>query len=101
MRRKRMKSNFVSSGTSRRCGITPRTTSAHTTAMTARRTATSRYSTAPLAESDRHVPRPPQPHPPGHDQPRQGEGGENGRDDADAERNCEAAYRTGADEEQH
>src|SRR3990172_6415760 len=75
MRRKRMKSNLVSSGTmrSRRNGIL----------------------------LDGNALRAPPPDPVGDDQSRYGEGGEHGGDDADAERDGEAAHRTGADIEQH
>src|SRR6202011_678889 len=51
--------------------------------------------------SDRHALRAPLAHPPGDDQARQGEGGEHGGDDADAEGDRKAAHRAGTDEEQH
>src|SRR5262252_7566917 len=83
MRRKRMKSNLVSSGTIRSNGM-----------ERCRRTSLP-------ASGDRELLGPLPPHPPGHDQARQGEGGEDGRHDADAERDGEAAHRPAAEEEQH
>src|SRR5918995_4376810 len=74
MRRKRMKSNLVSSGTMRR-SFTP--------------------------TSDRNGPRAPPAEPDGDNQPRQRERSEDRCDDADAERHCKAAHRTGADIEQN
>src|SRR3954470_16357802 len=75
IRRKRMKSNVVSSGT-----------------MRSRRT---------RGSSNRNDFRALPAHPGRHDQPRQREGREQGRDDADAQRHRESADRAGADEEQH
>src|SRR5471032_714503 len=71
MRRKRMKSNLVSSGT-----------------MRSKRTG---YSL------NRYALRAPPPDPISDNEPRQGEGGKNGRDNADAERHGKAAHRAGAD----
>src|SRR5438132_9733180 len=101
MRRKRMKSNLVSSGTMRRCGITPRTTSAQTTTTMPTPTANRRYSTALSRWSDWHVPRTPPPHPIRHDQAGQGEGGEDRRDDADTESDGKTPHGTGTDEKQN
>src|SRR5205085_6101450 len=88
MRRKRMKSNFVSSGTMRR-------------RRTARLSSGSFYvehellwnTKCFLQSSDRHDARTPQPHPIGDDQPGQGESREQRGDDADAERHRKAAHR--------
>src|SRR6266446_10546046 len=81
-RRKRMKSNLVSSGTIRSIGMEE-----------CKRTGpASRY---------RELLRAHPPDPPGDHQPCEGECGEDCRDDPDAERHRETADRTGADEEQH
>src|SRR6185312_2271503 len=73
MRRKRMKSNLVSSGT-----------------MRSRRTIDQSFilrdATSRAARLDRHALRTLPAHPIGNDEPRQREGGEYGGDDADAER---------------
>src|SRR5262249_54236145 len=50
---------------------------------------------------DRQLSRPRPADPPGHDQARQREGREHGRDNADTQRHREAAYRPRADKEQH
>src|SRR5882757_6072123 len=80
-RRKRMKSNLVSSGTMRR-----------------RRTA---VSFVHVRGADRYALRADPAHPIGDDQAGHRERREQRRDDADAERHREAAHRPGADEEQH
>src|SRR5205085_10506443 len=80
MRRSRMKSDMVSTGTIRR-GRTVKSLSG--------------------TSLDRHALRAPLAHPPGDDQARQGEGGEYGGEDAEPERDRKAAHRAGADEEQH
>src|SRR6266581_6658053 len=81
-RRKRMKSNLVSSGTRRSIGIEE-----------CKRTG--------QASRDRKLLWAHPPDPPGDHQPREGECGEDGRDDADAKRHRKAADWPGADEEQH
>src|SRR5271155_403902 len=78
MRRKRMKSNLVSSGTMRR-----------------------RRKVCLSLGSDWNGARPPHAHPISDNQPGQREGGEQAGENADAERNGEAAHRPGADIEQH
>src|ERR1700722_12643059 len=72
MRRKRMKSNLVSSGTIRSSGM-----------ERCRRTFDSRLCYRQLLRAH-------PPDPPGHDQTGQGEGGEYGGDDADPERDGKA-----------
>src|SRR5438270_4013906 len=79
-RRKRMKSNLVSSGTIR---------SSRTELLSM------------AADSNRHGLWSLPAHPVGDDQPRQGERGEHRRDDADAKRHRETLYRTGSDGEKH
>src|SRR5438128_1733800 len=81
-RRKRMKSNLVSSGPIRSSGM----------GESKRTRPASRY---------RELLRAHPPDPPGDHQPREGECSEDGRDDADAERHRKATNRAGADEEQH
>src|ERR1700732_1748317 len=101
MRRKRVKSNLVSSGTIRSDGIRP---SALTTVSTAMRTPNpmrTKCVTAGSAFSNRHGLRPLPSHPARDDQTGKRERGENRSDDADAERDGEAAHRAGADVEQH
>src|SRR6516164_3347833 len=82
MRRKRMKSNLVSSGTIRMSGME----------------GCNRTSLAPLG--DRQLSRTCPADPPGYDQTRQREGREHGGDDADTQRHREAAHRSRADKEQ-
>src|SRR3978361_125041 len=101
MRRKRVKSKCVSSGTMRNGGSRSSTA---TTVSTAIRTASpmrTRCVTKDSACSDRHALRPLPPHPARDDQAGQRKRGENRGDDADAERHGEAAHRSGADVEQH
>src|SRR6202171_6441424 len=101
MRRKRVKSKCVLSGTIRSDGSRP---SALTTVSTAMRTPSpmrTKCVTAGSAFSNRHALRPLPPHPGRHDQAGKRKRGENRGDDADAERHGEAAHRPGADIEQH
>src|SRR6267154_2380357 len=101
MRRKRVKSNLVSSGTIRSEGNRP---SALTTVSTAMRTPSpmrTKCVTAGSAFSNRHGLRPLPSHPRCDDQAGKRECGENRGDDADAERDGETAHRPGADVEQH
>src|ERR1700732_3265881 len=83
MRRKRMKSNLVSSGTIRMSGME----------------GCSRMSARPSGDCQLSWTCPPDP--PGHDQARQREGRERGGDNADTQRHREAAYRSGTDKEQN
>src|SRR5436190_21838155 len=103
MRRNWVKSKCVSSGTMRNDGNRP---SALTTVSTAIRMPRAMRTncvvvTAGLGFSNRHSLRPLPLHPPRHDQAGQRKGGEDRGDDADAQRYGEAAYRAGADHEQH
>src|SRR6202011_2907066 len=101
MRRKRVKSKCVLSGTIRSDGSRP---SALTTVSTAMRTPSpmrTKCVTADSAFSNRHALRPLPPHPGRHDQAGKRKRGENRGDNADAERHGEAAHRPGADIEQH
>src|SRR5258707_9190307 len=95
MRRKRVKSNLVLSGTMRSDGSRP---SAATTVSTAMRTPSpirTRCVTKGSAFSDRHALRPLPPHPARDDQAGQRKRGENRGDDADAQCHGEAAHRPG------
>src|SRR6266403_4765960 len=101
MRRKRVKSNLVSSGTIRSEGRRP---SALTTVSTAMRTPSpmrTKCVTAGSAFSNRHGLWPLPSHPTRDDQAGKRKRGENRGNDADAERDGEAAHRPGADVEQH
>src|SRR5262249_57469114 len=93
MRRKRMKSNFVSSGTIRR------RRTVRLSASNSRVRHELLRSTLRTAQpcSYRHNAWTPQANPIGHDQPGQGEGGEQSGDDADAKRHRESPHRPGAD----
>src|SRR3974377_766118 len=84
MRRKRMKSNLVSSGT-----------------MRSRRTIDQSFILRAEPRSDWHALRTLPAHPVGDNQAGQGEGGEHRGDDADSERHRETAHRPSADVEQH
>src|SRR4030081_34329 len=100
MRRKRVKSKCVSSGTIRNDGSRP---SALTTVSTAIRTPRAMRTKCVTAGSalDRHALRPLPPYPPRDNQAGQRKRRENRGDDADTERHGEAAHRAGADIEQH
>src|SRR5260221_991809 len=100
MRRKRMKSNLVSSGTRRRCGMIPNSTRRQST-VTATSAAMTKMVVSVIGSSDRNGLRPPPAHPARDDQAREGEGGEERGQDADAERHREAAHPAVADDEQH
>src|SRR5580704_5781286 len=98
MRRKRMKSNRVSSGTirRRRTGLLSKKVYVFEHDLIRKPVSTFRDHAL-----DRNRARPPQPHPVGHDQTGQREGGEQAGEDADAKRHGKAAHRPGADIEQH
>src|SRR3979411_754276 len=100
MRRKRVKSKCVSSGTIRNDGSRP---SALTTVSTAIRTPRAMRTKCVTAGSalDRHALRPLPPYPPRDNQAGQRKCGENRGDDADTERHGEAAHRAGARIEKH
>src|SRR5258708_24599205 len=101
MRRKRVKSNLVLSGTMRSDGSSP---SAATTVSTAMRTPSpmrTRCVTKGSAFSNRHGLRPFPSHPARNDQAGQRKGGENRGDDAEAEPHGKAAPPTRADIEHH
>src|SRR5436305_587944 len=101
MRRKRVKSKCVSSGTMRSDGSKPSAATTVSTAIRTPRPMRTRCVTRNSAFSDRHAVRPLPPHPARDDQTGQRKRGENRGDDADAERHGKAAHRTGADVEQH
>src|SRR6478736_6044375 len=91
MRRKRVKSKCVSSGTIRSEGNRP---SALTTVSTAIRTPSAmRTKWVKAAFLDRHRLRPLPAHPPRHDQAGQGKRGKNRGDDADPERHRKTPHR--------
>src|SRR3954467_4558564 len=100
MRRKRVKSKCVSSGTMRSGGN--RSSTATTVSTAIRMPSPMRtYCVKAAPDSNWHGLRPLPSYPAGDDQAGQGKCGEHGGDDADAERHGEAANRTGADVEQH
>src|ERR1700712_5226324 len=101
MRRNRVKSNLVSSGTMRSAGSQPNALTMLSTTMRAASPMRTICVTACSAISNRHAGRPLPAHPGRDDQTGDGEGGEDRGDDADAERHGEAAHRTGPDVEQH
>src|SRR3954453_10429050 len=103
MRRNWVKSKCVSSGTIRSDGSRP---SALTTVSTAIRMPRAMRTNCVVITvgpgfSNRHGLRPLPLHPPRHDQAGQRKSGEHRGDDADAESYGKAAYRPGADHEQH
>src|SRR5439155_10063066 len=99
MRRKRVKSKCVLSGTIRSDGKRP---SALTTVSTAMRMPNPmRTKCVTAAFLDRHGLRPLPPHPARYDQTGERKRGEDGRDNSDSERHGEAAHRTGSDIEEH
>src|SRR5215217_2721664 len=100
MRRKRVKSNFVSSGTIRIAGMTPAMLRTVRTRMNAPSAMMIQNVTCAYS-SNRHDFGPLPAHPHRNDQPRHRERGEDGGDDADAERDGKAADGTRADEEQN
>src|SRR6201992_1232102 len=92
MRRKRVKSKWVLSGTIRNGGKIPKMlTTVSTTIRIPSPIRTTRVTAA--FPSDRHALRPLPPHPTGNDQPGEREGGENRRENADAKRHGEPADR--------
>src|ERR1700732_3411019 len=101
MRRKRVKSNLVSSGTIRSEGKMPSVLTTVSTAMRTPSPMRTKCVTAGSAFSNRHGLGPLPSHPARDDQTGKRERGENRGDDADAERHGEAAHRPGADVEQH
>src|SRR3954447_3611361 len=101
MRRKRVKSKCVSSGTMRNGGSRSSTATAVRTAIRIPRPMRIQWVTKGSAFSDRHALRPLPPYPRRNDQAGQRKRGENRGDDADAERHGKAAHRAGADIEQH
>src|SRR6202035_5739978 len=101
MRRKRVKSKCVSSGTIRSDGSQPNALTTVSTAMRMPSPIRTKCVTAGSGFSNGHALRPRPPYPGCHDQAGKRERGENRGDDADAERHREAAYRAGADIEQH
>src|SRR6202047_58392 len=101
MRRKRVKSKCVLSGTIRSDGNRPSTLTTVSTAMRTPSPIRTKCVTAGSGFSNRHALRPLPPHPGRHDQTGKRKRGKNRGDDADAERDGKAAHRTGADIEQH
>src|SRR6185437_14095760 len=101
MRRKRVKSKCVSSGTIRSDGSQPKQLTMVSTTMRAPSPSKTKWVTVGSALSNRHVLRPLPPHPCRDDQPGHLECGKHRRNDADAERDGEAAHWAGADIKQH
>src|SRR5436305_1449247 len=101
MRRKRVKSKCVSSGTMRSGGSRSSTATTVSTAIRIPSPMRIQWVTKGSAFSDRHALRPLPPYPGRNDQAGQRKRGENRGDDADAERHGKAAHRAGADVEQH
>src|SRR4029077_422100 len=101
MRRKRVKSKCVLSGTTDSAGTQPKQLTTVSTTMRAPSPSRTKCVTADSAFSDRHALRPLPPDPARDDQPGQRERGKDRGDDADAERHREAAHRTGANVKQH
>src|SRR4051812_29585191 len=101
MRRKRVKSKWVSSGTIRSGGNRSSTATTVSTAMRTPSPMRTRCVTKGSAFSNRHALRPLPSHPARDDQASEQKRGENRGDDADTERHGEAAHRPGADVEQH
>src|SRR3984893_12339927 len=101
MRRKRVKSKCVLSGTIRSDGKIPSTLTTDSTAMRTPSPMRIKCVTAGSACSNRYALRPLPPHPASYDQPGKRKRREHRGDDADAERHGEATHRTGADIEQH
>src|SRR3954465_9757186 len=101
MRRKRVKSKWVLSGTMRSGGSRSSTATTVSTAMRTPSPMRTRCVTKGSAFSNRHALRPLPSHPASDDQAREQERGENRGDNADTERHGEAAHRPGADIEQH
>src|SRR6476469_4444946 len=99
MRRKRVKSKCVSSGTIRSDGNRPSALTTLSTTITMPSPIRTKCVTS--AFLDRHAVRPLPSHPGCDDQAGQLKRGENRGEDADSERNGEAADRTGTDIEQH
>src|SRR3954464_12776991 len=100
MRRKRVKSKCVSSGTMRSGGN--RSSTATTVSTTIRTASPIRIQWVTKGSvSDRHGLRPLPSHPAGDDQPGQRERGEHRGDNADAKGHGKSAHRPGADVEQH
>src|SRR6185437_13448784 len=101
MRRNRVKSKWVLSGTIRSDGSQPKQLTTVSTTMRAPSPRRTRCVTRRSAWSNRHALRPLPPHPSRDNQPGQRKRGKDRGDDADAERDVEAAHRSGADVEQH
>src|SRR3954467_5932395 len=101
IRRKRVKSKWVSSGTMRSGGSRSSTATTVSTAIRMPSPIRTSCVKAGSGLSDWHGLRPLPSDPAGDDQAGQGKGGEHGGDDADAERHGQAANRTGPDVEQH
>src|SRR3954453_61716 len=101
MRRKRVKSKCVSSGTMRSGGNRSSRATAVSTAMRTPSPMRTRCVPKRSASSNRHALRPLPSDPARDDQAREQKRGENRGDDADAECHGEAAHRPGADVEQH
>src|ERR1700716_997923 len=101
MRRKRVKSNLVSSGTIRSDGSRPKQLTTVSTAIRMPNPIKTKCVTAGSAFSNRHALRPLPPYPARDDQAGEQKRGEDRGDDTDAERHGEAAYRPGADIEQY
>src|SRR6476659_2735898 len=99
MRRKRVKSKCVLSGTTRRAGSRPSALTTLSTTITMPSPIRTKCVTS--AFLDRHAVRPLPSHPGGDDQAGQLKGSENRGDDADAERHGKTTDRTGADIEKH
>src|SRR5450755_3340259 len=99
LRRNRVKSKCVLSGTIRSDGSQPKQLTTVSTAIRMPRLMRTKCVTS--ASLDRHALRPLPPHPTRHDQAGQFERSKNRGDDADAERHGKTAYRAGADIEQH
>src|SRR3954453_23527360 len=101
MRRKRVKSKWVSSGTMRSGGSRSSTATTVSTAIRIPSPMRIQWVTKGSAFSDRHALRPLPSYPACDDQAGQRKGRENRGDDADAERHGKAAHRAGADIKQH
>src|SRR3954453_5149423 len=101
MRRKRVKSKWVSSGTMRSGGSRSSTATTVSTAIRIPSPMRIQWVTKGSAFSDRHALRPFPPYPGRNDQAGQRKRGENRGDDADAKRHGKTAHRSGADVEQH
>src|SRR3954453_14694538 len=101
MRRKRVKSKWVSSGTMRSGGSRSSTATTVSTAIRIPSPIRTRCVTKGSAFSNRHALRPLPPYPGHDDQAGQRKRGENRGDDANAQCHRKTAHRSGANVEQH